>query len=446
MIIKMKESEKMVTDGSKLYAFRSDAGKELIYSGITGLILEYNNRIKNFVEQKKDDEELTEFLFGEKANNNVFPTDKYFDTLMLFTTNKCNLTCSYCYERATDLCNTKEMNLATLKDTIVYFLENFSHPKVINIVFFGGEPLLNISFIKNSMELFNDFANKYNVRFSYGLTTNGTVFNDEVLELLLHNNIRIQVSIDGPENIHNSHRKFLNGQGSYENVVANVKKLSEYFDVSARVTITDYDIDLIKMYEELENKGFSRVKIECASDKSLKENSNELNSFSKRLRIFAQYFIDNIKHRKIIYFTDFLTHLKNLHFGNKPSSFPCQTGVSKYAIATDGSIYFCHRFNNIPEYKWGDVYNGLENEKRINFLSNHQFSVRANEKCNSCWALRACGGTCYHASYTECGDTNLISNSYCEFRKQIFEKSLYIYGSLSEENKIFLDNMKNINL
>jgi uncharacterized protein len=422
--------------------FEDNSGNECIYSGLSGLILSYNDRIKKFLEQRENDEELAELLFKKKESNIITSEKTFFDTLVLFITNRCNLACSYCYESSKGLPDIQEMDLETLKETLNYFLENLSHPRNIKINFFGGEPVLNISLIKHSMDLFDDFANKYNIRFTYKLITNGTIVDDELIEFLIKNSIDVQVSTDGLENVHNLHRKFPSGEGSYQTIVNNVKKLAEYCDVSARVTVTDFNIDLIGMYEELEKIGFSDIKIECVISDIFKNSTNKLNDFSNRIRLFADYFIDNIRNRKVVNFTNFLFHLRNIHFGGRPNLFPCQAGVSKYSIATDGSIYFCHRFNNIPQYKWGDVRNGFENSKRINFLSSHQITDRGNEKCKECWASQVCGGTCLYASYIEKGDTKLMSDFYCEFRKQIFEKALYIYASLSEEDKVFLDNIK----
>lgn len=432
----------MSSNYSNVCIFKNNTGNEFIYSGATGLILGYNNRVKNFLELSGNDEELKELLFKKKEDKKTISEKGFFTSLMLFITNNCNLKCSYCYERATNLHDVKEMDLKTVENTMVYFLENLNHPKVIGINFFGGEPLLNFSLIKNSRDLFNELANKYDVRFTYGLTTNGTLINDEIREFLIENNVSIQVSIDGFEDTHNINRKFLNGDGSYKIIVDNVRKLSEYCDVSARVTVTDFDSDLIRMYEELERIGFSSMKIECVVSDAFTNCRDEIDNFAKQLKLLADYFINNIKSRKIINFSNIISHLKNLHFGVRPTLFPCPTGISRYSIATDGSIYFCHRFNNIPEYKWGDVHNGLVDIKRLNFLQNHQITVRGNEKCNECWALQNCGGTCYHASYIERGDTKLISLFYCEFRKLIFENALYIYGSLTEEDKVFLDNIK----
>ena len=50
---------------------------------------------------------------------------------------------------------------------------------------FGGEPLLNFSFIKESVSLLENLEEKYSTKFTYSLTTNGTVFRDEIIDFYI---------------------------------------------------------------------------------------------------------------------------------------------------------------------------------------------------------------------------------------------------------------------
>jgi uncharacterized protein len=427
-------------NGSNFYIFKNNKSEEFIYSGLTNLILAYNDRVKKLFGERTKDDELEKILFGAAKENPSFEK-KSFDTLVLFVTNHCNLACSYCFERAGGGHNRKNMDLETLKRSIIYFLKNFDHPGVIKICFFGGEPLLNLSLLKESIPLFNDLAVQYQVRFAYALATNGTIMNDEILDFLIKNDINVQVGMDGLETTHNLYRKFIDGRDTYQTVVANVKKLAEYCEVSARITITDFNLDLLKTYSELTEIGFSEVKMECVSDGNFNKKQS-IAQFANNLGLFADYFIENIQQQKLINFAVFMMYLKKIHLGSHWSCFPCKVGISQYTVATDGSIYLCHRFNNCPESKCGDIERGLDNEKRLTFLNEHQKFNRSNNQCGNCWAQSLCGGTCYHASYTNSGDTRQISGFHCEYWKLIFAKVLYIYTSLTEEEKVFLNNIR----
>jgi uncharacterized protein len=429
---------------ANFYIFKNSQNEEFIYSGLTNLILEYNDRVKRVLSGRTQDEEAAKLLLGEaEAEADQSFEKRVVDRLVLFVTNQCNLACSYCFEKAGRLKDINQMDLETLRSTLTYFLDNFDHPGAIRICFFGGEPLLNMSLLKNSISLFDDIAAKYQVRFRFGLTTNGTVMNDDILDFIIANDIRVQVGMDGPETTHNLYRKFSDGRDSYRTVVANVRKLAEYCEVSARVTLTDFNMDLIKTCLELEEIGFSEVKMEYVSDGNFNKRQS-LKRFSANLRSFADCFIANIQRKKLVNFALFLIYLKKIHLGSHYNRFPCQAGVSQYTVATDGSIYLCHRFNNCSGYKCGDIHRGLDNQKRLAFLREHQKFNRLNSKCRNCWAQSLCGGTCYHVSYTGNGDTRQISDFDCEYRKLVLAQVLYIYASLTENEKLFINNMKRL--
>ena len=59
-------------------------------------------------------------------------------------------------------------------------------------------------------------------------TTNGTILNDEILAWLIRYKIHLKVSIDGAEETHNRNRKWVDGGGSYANIIDNCMYFKEY--------------------------------------------------------------------------------------------------------------------------------------------------------------------------------------------------------------------------
>ena len=57
------------------------------------------------------------------------------------------------------------------------------------------------------------------------LQTNATLINDEWCDCFRRNRIVVGVSIDGPRDIHDAHRKFRTGKGSYEMTMRGIEKL-----------------------------------------------------------------------------------------------------------------------------------------------------------------------------------------------------------------------------
>ena len=57
--------------------------------------------------------------------------------------------------------------------------------------------------------------------------TNATLINDDWCDCFERNEMVVGVSVDGPENIHDSHRRFRNGKGSHAMTMHGIRKLSE---------------------------------------------------------------------------------------------------------------------------------------------------------------------------------------------------------------------------
>ena len=59
------------------------------------------------------------------------------------------------------------------------------------------------------------------------LQTNATLINDDWCDCFVRNRIVVGVSVDGPEDIHDSHRRFRNGKGSYAQTMRGIRTLRE---------------------------------------------------------------------------------------------------------------------------------------------------------------------------------------------------------------------------
>lgn len=156
--------------------------------------------------------------------------------LVFEVTDKCNLRCSYCiygdlYQGFSQRSN-HYMDLKTAKNIFDYMVErwnspmNRSHNNGIRIGFYGGESLLNISFIKEMVTYARKTPLKHNY-FTFGLTTNGTLL-DKHMDYLAENRFHILVSLDGDKKS-NGYRVFHDGRPIFETVMNNVEKLRRRF-------------------------------------------------------------------------------------------------------------------------------------------------------------------------------------------------------------------------
>ncbi len=106
-------------------------------------------------------------------------------------TTDCNLACSYCYQNAK---KKKHMPWSTMKALLD--LVRDSRSDQVQIVFLGGEPLLDFPMIRRAVEYVakKDPPNK---RIQFRISTNGTLLTEEIIAFLEVNSFALRISFDG---------------------------------------------------------------------------------------------------------------------------------------------------------------------------------------------------------------------------------------------------------
>ena len=172
--------------------------------------------------------------------------------LVLEITKKCNLHCVYCFSSqligSVHRPSMLDMSLETASlaiNKLITLASSHRHDS-IGIAFMGGEPLLRWGFIKQIIQQTVERLEVENIKAVFSITTNGTLVTPVMAEELKSCNIRVSVSLDGPEDLHNSARPYGNGRGSYRDVLRGIRCLSEAKnDVTVLTTLTNNNLDSI---------------------------------------------------------------------------------------------------------------------------------------------------------------------------------------------------------
>ncbi len=169
-------------------------------------------------------------------------------------TDACNLQCKYCaygelYE-GYDLRNRGNIDIDKAKKTLKYIYD-LGAPK-LRIGFYGGEPLLNMHFIKDLVCYVNDLNAGKEVEIEYSLTTNGTTVH-KYIDFIVAHKFLLLLSLDGNEKNH-SYRVFKNKRNSFKKVVENIDMIKrdypEYFTTNVGFTTVLHDRNSVKdIYE-----------------------------------------------------------------------------------------------------------------------------------------------------------------------------------------------------
>lgn len=189
---------------------------------------------------------------------------KYPTCICLNVTDSCNLACKYCFVQQKPHFITLD-----LAKQVVDWLVNNLHIKnnmegikdieYTTLNFFGGEPMLLYDDIIVPLVLYAE--EKYPNLVHFGITTNGTLLNDERIDFFKQHNFNLLLSIDGGKITQDFNRPQRNGEGSFDLVVKNIPYLLKNFPfLTFRSTIYQPTVKyLYENYKYAEEQGFRNI-------------------------------------------------------------------------------------------------------------------------------------------------------------------------------------------
>lgn len=362
-------------------------------------------------------------------------------TLYLIISQDCNLRCSYCFaDHGTFGGTNKFMTISTAKNCINKLLGN----KFNNfIVFFGGEPFLNFSLMKE----IEDYRRQIGLEIKYTTITNGTVMNDAIESFIIDNLFHLSVSLDGPKEL-NDKQRHGNRVSAHDQAVMTINRFkNSKLPLTIKCTATKNSIGKLESIAEylftlgatsIAFAPVSRIPQECElfiSDSEFAIYAQELsNLLVRNINQMASGGITTeiVPIFKII--TQLVTKTRVIHH--------CSAGRETLAVTADGDVYPCHEFVGMAEFKLGNVNDEAfpgEDYNRIKSIFNNH-SIYTIDECRSCWARFICGGDCPVRSYIHNGDLFRPRKEKCIWIKSILE------ALLPEIAEIFQDKYKLQNL
>ena len=145
---------------------------------------------------------------------------------------ECNFACSYCYEKNNKDSKTGKMSSSIQKALLEFIYKRALHCEKLEIVWYGGEPLLCQDVIESLSASIISFCNTNNIIYDASIITNGYLLNKHSSDFLKKNKIEmLQVTIDGNEQIHNKRRPLKNGTQTYFTIVKNILPLQNDFHI-----------------------------------------------------------------------------------------------------------------------------------------------------------------------------------------------------------------------
>ncbi len=363
-------------------------------------------------------------------------------TLVLNVNTGCNLACTYCYKE--DLAKPvdgKRMSFATAARSVDLLLEAGAERDKINIVFFGGEPLTNVPLIREVVAYAEAAVERAGKRIDFSLTTNATLLNAGLIEYFDAHRFGISVSIDGPKELHDRHRKSVGGRGTYDVVARKVALLLERYrsrPVGARVTLGAGNTDVEATHEHLRaglgfhEVGYAPVTSAATDGHALSE--AELVEVHQAFERLGLQYRDHALQNRNNGFSNMHQLMTDLHEGRR-KSLPCGAGVGLLAVDAKGELNLCHRFTGSELPTFGNVTDGIDKGRLGAFLD--KAIEREGTHCATCRIRNLCAGGCYHEAYTRFGDPHHRTYHYCDLLRSWVDFGVRVYGDIQRHNPQF---------
>ena len=350
----------------------------------------------------------------------------YIKAVCLNIIHGCNLRCKYCFADEGEYNGHKGvMSVETAKKAIDYVVKRSGPRRNIEIDLFGGEPTMIMDKVKEIIAYAreNEKAWKKNIRFT--MTTNATLLTDEMMDFMDKEMGNIILSLDGRKEVNDNVRIKVDGSGSYDDILPNIKKMIEKRDKSkhyyVRGTFTGANTDFFEDVKAMVNEGFREISIEPV----VLEAGHMLELKEEHLpEIFENYdklYEEMVRRKKEG--DEFNFYHFNIDLNGGPCVYKrisgCGAGFEYVAITPQGEVYPCHQFVGKEEFKLGSIYDdSYDAELGKTFKKAHIYN---KPKCKNCWARFYCSGGCQSNNFAFNGDMNIPYEIGCKMQKKRIE-------------------------
>ncbi len=380
--------------------------------------------------------EYDELGYLEQVRRRLFKTDHgRIRVMVVHLTGHCNLACSYCFVDGGNMpgYDTLLMQSSTARQAIDRFAEALASVPPTDdrevaqapaVVFYGGEPLLNMRVFEETLEYIAEKKREGVLPqdFSKVLITNGTRIDRRAAELIAKHEVSVSLSMDGPQEIHDANRKKRGGQGSFSDVLRGFNNLR---DVGVRPSIAcvvapegvDHVPEIIRYFvEELGIKavGMNHVSILPANGFEYDEDYEHkfAEAVIKGQETILEY--DDVYERR-------MSQKMNTFLERRIVRADCTGAGEQVAVFPDGKINVCQGYV-------GDI----DGRHAVGHVSDPTLDLNASgavrewvgrspltmATCRGCISLAVCGGGCPRNAESLHGTIWEVDTAFCHFSRR----------------------------
>lgn len=358
--------------------------------------------------------------------------------LCLHVSHDCNLRCRYCFADEGAYHSVREtMSLDVAKAAVDFLIRESGNRKVLEVDFFGGEPLMNFDVVRETVYYAKSQADKAGKKFLFTTTTNGLLLDDEKIKFFNEEMENVVLSLDGRKEVHDAVRKTVSGKGSFDAVIEKIKKFvrsrgdKHYY---VRGTFTAKNLDFSKDVLFLADNGFDSISMEpvVTDIPDLQITEEMLPCVEKEYEALCDEYVKREAEGKGFLFFHFIIDLDGGPCLSKRVS-ACGAGNEYLSVVPNGDLYPCHQFAGEARWRMGSVFEGkIDGKIRALFAESCLFT---RKKCADCFAKYICSGGCSANNYHYNGDINEPYGMTCAMMKKRIECAMHVLAARkSREN------------
>ncbi|MEL9970310.1 MAG: radical SAM protein [Metallosphaera sp.] len=234
----------------------------IIFNTLTGYAMELDkdeierlkkgdvpDHLKDIIEEgfSSGDEDLQDLVESISKKPVLEPT--------LLLTYNCNFDCVYCFQKGFRRAISVSENVMR---GFVNYIKRKEGGRKVRVTFFGGEPLLELRKIEDISKSLSG------LKYSFSVVTNGSLLTKSVAERLISLGLsHVQITLDGPREVHDKRRHYLDGRGSYEVILNNLRNLQDMVNVILRINVDVKNLDEVDvLFSELRERGITNIRLD----------------------------------------------------------------------------------------------------------------------------------------------------------------------------------------
>jgi uncharacterized protein len=338
---------------------------------------------------------------------------------------------------------------------------------ILGISFYGGEPLLNIKFIKQIVKVVQQLKSEKEMDIIYSMTTNATLIHKHI-DFLVTNKFNVLVSLDGNEENH-SYRIFSkDNKSSFRKVIDNMdmiqKNYPEYFTSNINFNAVLHDKNSVKdIYEFIYNRYHKIPRISELNMVDINPDKNNIleKMFQSKRKSEVEYQKEEsnlLPHVELLLYhelTNFLKYLSvNFYISNVNSllhseekylpTSTCFPFSKKIYLTNRNKLLVCEKIN--IKYSMGKVNKNVEVEidipeitRQLNFYYEHLKKI-----CQYCYVYRFCGLCMFHIKNLDKLDTEKFVCDNFHDQNAFQTKLCRIFSFLEKYPNDFFEILENV--